>query len=257
MFKQNEAPSTYVVFGITSPRARGFMLNYIKGSEDEKNCLELKIELPATVHDLQDMFAFAGLLANYVKSDGVINQNGETLQVAYLKQLYTEIAKSSNKLLHDYAQKGSFYVNCLMLPLKIPENVCKRIANVPYEFGEKFFSSYLAEKQQQAFRYLAPEFVENKENGEVCAIFTINENEQVYLPKQAFIPINLPPFTGTQPSNWQIIFVTSNFRRLEKIDYNSFINGLQERAFLPFDDDNYILKNLSETRMQEIIDSLR
>lgn len=246
----NEAPGKFAVWGAKSPKGRGFEL----ACKNEGQVFEVSCRMPATMQDLQDMFTFISLLAQFTKTEIIYNIFGDALPVRQVKILYTETAKNSNKILHDKAVEGTFVVTCLLLPLRIPENVCRNITNVPNEHGVKYFSSYIEQKQRATMGYLAPQFYKDKETGEARAAYVLDENVQLIVPQKPFVPYGEPPLGGAEIKTWTLHFRNSYGDMVGKIDYTLFLERLRSSGTLPFDDDYIILKPVTQANMQQILE---
>lgn len=239
----------YMLRGVSGPLGRGFYLYITKGFAS----FEVTTALPTTTHDLEDMFTFIGLLANFLGEKTVQDENGVATPRSALPTLYAEVLKRNEELLKSVAAgRPGFAVSCIKYPLQLPQALCRRIASVPPLNGEKFFSAYLSEKQAGDYYYLKPLFSRD-EAGAPVATYTLTEGVDTIIPLEPFIPYGPSPYPNEVIAQWQVSMTALQLGLLGRLPYATFLQRLEENEQRPFDEMHVILRGLSLKRMQQLL----
>jgi len=177
------------------------------------------------------------------------------MRVAGLSTAFPEIRLNNCTLLQRRAiEAPGFMVSGVRFPLAIPASVCTRLAGLPPEKGELFFSDYLADKQRRPYEYLAPQLVRAGKDAPVVAHYSLLEDFATVIPKTPFVPLSASPFGDAPVAEWQVNLVSAKGRVLGTLPWAAFRQRLQEREVADFDAQHYdLLRALSQQRMLELL----
>lgn len=238
----------YMVQGKSSPPGRGFKMVVQAGY----TAVELSSPLPTTIHDLQDMFTFAGTLANRLNIDTIENSQGDSLPRAGLPALFTQMAGENHQILMDKAKaQTEMAVTGIRYPIYLPESLRQRIISMPLGIGEKYFSAYLGEKQTNQYPFLWPAF--STEEGITTGVFRLPEEVYHIVQVQPFVPVTIGPPPVETVDRWEIELVTANGTLVGRMAYEEFTARLQDKEWTEFDEKYKLLRGLTERRMQQIL----
>lgn len=241
--------AAYMLFGASGLIGRGFYLYVEKGG-----VYEVTTPLPTTVHDLEDMFTFTGMLAKLLGAKTVEDKQGAYPR-AMLPNLYPDLLKNNLEMLRSYAiNRPGFTVSGVRLPVVVPNSVCGRIGAVPPANGERFFTSYLNEKQLVHYDYLKPEFSRDAITNQPRGRYQLWEGRSYIAPKRPFIPYGPNPFDTEPIENWQVALVSAQLGTLGALPYSVFLQRLSPYEQREFDEKYFILNALDLRRLQEILE---
>ncbi|MGD9559370.1 MAG: DUF4299 family protein [Oscillospiraceae bacterium] len=243
--------AAYMVYSAADNRlGRGFTLFVDKGY----SAFRLESPVPTTIHDLEDMVAFAGILAGLVEVDRVHCGELGAVRAAGLARVFPAVRAANCAILKSYAiDRPGFMVSGVLYPLKIPESLCRRMADLPAENGALYFADYLAEKQWPARAYLAPTFHRNAADGTVAGTYTLLEDTAFVIPKTPFIPFDASPFAGEAVATWAVELLSNHLGVIGSMGYEGFLSRLDAREVTDFDELHYLLRALPLQRMRALL----
>lgn len=240
----------YMIFGQAGMLGRGFYLMI----DAEYSTFQLASQLPTTIHDLEDMVAFAASLAGLLGVDKLVCDDLGEMKVSGLAAAFPEIRLNNCTLLQRRAiEEPGFMVSGVRFPLAIPPAVCTRLAGLPPEKGELFFSDYLADKQRRPYEYMAPQLVRQAEDAPVVAHYSLLEDFATLIPKTPFVPFGASPFGDAPVAEWQVHLMSAKGRELGALPWAAFRQRLHERELTDFDAHYDILRALSQQRLLELL----
>lgn len=242
--------ASYMLYGRGSPLGRGFFLDI---AEDYAR-FEVTTPLPTTAHDLVDMFAFAEQLAKYLGVKEVSDKFGSYPRAA-LPSLYPDVLQKNLDTLKSHAiSRPGFSVSGVRFPVQVSSRVCGRIAGVPLQGGEKFFSALLDETQRVDWNYLLPDFYREEATGDTMGRYSIEEGRGVVIPKTPYVPFGPIPFGEGQVAGWVAALVSSRLGTLGALPYGVFLERLTSGEKSDLDERHYLMRPLSLPRLQEILE---
>lgn len=243
--------AVYMVYSPTGNRlGRGFTLRVDKGFA----AFRIQSPLPTTIHDLEDMVTFAGILAGIVGVEKVDCEGVGPVRASALAMVFPQIRQANCELLKTCAiDRPGFMVSGVRFPLQIPPTLCQRIAGLPAENGALYFADYLAEKQWKPGSYLFPQLQPGAEDGQRTAVYTLQEDAATLIPKEPFIPLQATPATEAAPTHWNIILTSNHLGVLGTLPYATFFARLLPRELTEFDALHFMLRPLSLSRIKEIL----
>ena len=242
--------ASYMLYGKGSPLGRGFFLDIA----EDFDRFEVTTPLPTTAHDLVDMFVFAEQLAKYLGVKEVSDKFGSYPRAA-MPSLYPDVLQKNLDTLKSHAiSRPGFSVSGVRFPVQVGNQVCARIAGVPLQGGEKFFSALLDEKQRVDWSYLLPDFYQEEATGDTMGRYSIEEECGVVIPKTPYVPYGPTPFGKAQVTGWMAALVSSRLGTLGALPYAVFLERLTDGEKSDLDDRHYLMRPLSLPRLQEILE---
>lgn len=240
----------YMLYGAgKAPLGRGFFLSVQKGFA----AFELGCALPATEHDLQDLFTFAGLLAGqYGLKDLVCD--GQPTAAARLVAAYPAASAANALTLQSMAaSKPGFTVSGVRFPVTLTEKLCQRITALPADKCGIFYQSYLNEKQAMDLYYMEPSFSQD-DAGQTTALYTLPAGRPCIIPVQPCVPYGPAPFGGAPVQAWTVELLADGIA-LGRVPYQTLLDALTEEDTKEFDPRHLVLRSFSRRRMQELLEA--
>ncbi len=243
--------STLFLYGHSSPPGRGFLLHI----DESRTLFTIETPLPTTSHDLEDFFAFAGMLARFLGANELQPSEGPMVSRGGAVALFSAVAVRNQNELQKLCSSENAVVSSVLFPLWLPESLRRRICSLPAQNCEIFFSNYLSDKQARSFTYIEPHFSQDEE-GNVKASYFLESDMPSIIPKEAFVPYGPAPFEGAPITEWTLT-LTDNGQTIGTVAYSAFLEYLDARDVTDFDDKHSILRPLSLRRLQELVNGAR
>lgn len=243
---ENEAE--YMLCGLAGvKKGRGFFLTVKKDFAQ----YEITVPTPTTRQDLENAFTFASTFAKWMGIKTLVHSSGDSVSGEALYTIFPDVLSQNNDLIKTCALKQpGFAVSTLLMPLQMPEKLCSRMAAVPPENSEIFFSSYLAQQQIAGYAYLAPQ----TKPGQAAAGYILTDDENFIVQKQPFLPQIYPQYGEKPAADAMVTLQSASVGRLGSVPYDVFKSYLDGRELAEFDEWHWLLPSLSIKQLQDIIE---